>query len=68
MSWLDCYKAEARETIIIYVNNIQLHPLGISCFGLLTSHFIHSEAVSTGPVPIERAFKTDILSILVVHQ
>lgn len=34
----------------------------------LSSRFIHSKTAATGPVPIEIAFKNELVSILVANQ
>ena len=37
-------------------------------FHIISSCFIHNKTAATKPLPIERALKTDILTILVVYQ
>ena len=34
----------------------------------LTLRFIHNKIAASGPLPIERALKSDVLSILVAYQ
>ena len=34
----------------------------------LTLRFIHNKTAASGPLPIERALKTDVLSILAAYQ
>ena len=34
----------------------------------IAPRFKHSKTAATGPLPIERAFKTDVVSILAVYQ
>ena len=40
----------------------------VFCVPSLTSHLIHSKTAATRSLPIERALKTDILTILAVYQ